>query len=78
MRLAQNLLALYAMHSEYGEMPIPSLFSKDDFVMGAFDNANYADNSFLSGSDSLYYTASFLFQGLSSIPLESPLCPILA
>ena len=73
-RSARSLLANYAVKcSGDGETPMPSTFTRDDYVMGGMDNSDYADKSSLSGTHGSHYAASVLFQDATvNRPLSKP------
>ncbi|KAH3716801.1 hypothetical protein DPMN_059530 [Dreissena polymorpha] len=50
-RSARSLFASYALKcSEDGETPIPSAFTKEDYIIARMDNPNYAGKSSISTS----------------------------
>ncbi|KAH3789794.1 hypothetical protein DPMN_167982 [Dreissena polymorpha] len=62
-RSSRSLLASYAVKcSEDGETPIPSTFTKEDYIMAGMDNSDYADKSSISGTEGSNYAALVVFQ----------------
>ncbi|KAH3861172.1 hypothetical protein DPMN_024100 [Dreissena polymorpha] len=73
-RSARSLLASYAVKcSEDGETPIPSTFTKEDYIMAGMDNSDYADKSSISGTEGSHYAALVIFQDATvNRPLSKP------
>ena len=63
-------------HSQNGKVPIPSHFTRSNFTMGAFDNADYSDESSLAGTDSKHYASMVLFQDAREKSLAKPVSTI--
>ncbi|KAH3786936.1 hypothetical protein DPMN_165054 [Dreissena polymorpha] len=56
-----------------GETPIPSTFTKEDYIMAGMDNSDYADKSPISGTEGLHYAALVVFQDATvNRPLSKP------
>ena len=55
------------------EVLIPSHFSEEGWVFGAFDNEDFADKSSISGKDSKHFTSQVLYQETTAPPKTKPL-----
>ena len=72
-RRSRRLLAAYAIqYTSTNDTPIPSTFRKDAFTIAAIDNADFADHSSLSGTESSLDTVTVLFQEAHAVPNSKP------
>ena len=68
-RRSRRLLAAYAIEiSKENATPVPSTFRNDAFTIAAIDNADFQDQSSLSGTESSHDTVTVLFQEALTAP----------
>ena len=60
------------LEASTNDTPIPSTFRKDAFTIAAIDNADFADHSSLSGTESSHDTVTVLFQEAHAVPNSKP------
>ncbi|KAH3809608.1 hypothetical protein DPMN_137982 [Dreissena polymorpha] len=72
--IALSFLDSYAVKcSEDGETPIPSTFTKEDYIISGMKNSDYADKSSISGTEGPHYAALVVFQDATvNMPLSEP------